>query len=304
MDFMLLHQFVTVVDAGSFSAAAEELFISQPTLSGRIKHLEQELGIALLERTTRKMQLTDAGKKFYRHAVLILEEEQEMLRDLGVSREKTEGCLSIWYSPMVSFEITGLLAHLSRVLPNVKIKTSQNDKEYLGDPANADYDLLFVPSPALKEYPGLRSLRIMETTYCAVLPVTHPLAKQKSIRTCELRGMTLLHIGSPGMRHIEALMNDALTSLNGTPGKTEHTGSNTVLEIEVASGQGYAILPGNMASRAPEDLCYIPISDFPINADRMCIWSESSKNPVLPAVIREVSRWKHERYDVSPAHPC
>jgi DNA-binding transcriptional LysR family regulator len=66
--------FVKVVDAGSYSAAAEALDVQTSKLSRRISTLEAELGVRLLNRTTRKLSLTEIGKTFYGHCAALIAE--------------------------------------------------------------------------------------------------------------------------------------------------------------------------------------------------------------------------------------
>src|SRR5712675_3366696 len=68
--------FVQVVDRGGFTAAGRELRISKSTLSHRLQELERSLGVRLLNRTSRRFGMTDAGAEFYRHAVAMLREAE------------------------------------------------------------------------------------------------------------------------------------------------------------------------------------------------------------------------------------
>ena len=67
-----LEYFVSVAEQGSFSKAAQELFVTQPVISQQIAALEKELGFALFTRSAKGVQLTQAGMTYYRHAVEIL----------------------------------------------------------------------------------------------------------------------------------------------------------------------------------------------------------------------------------------
>ncbi len=97
---MLLRQikyFVTVVDTGSFTEAAEECYISQSAISQQILTLEKELGVQLLIRNTRRFTLTDAGKYLYSHGKLLLG-EMEKLKNGTINAAKSScGHLSIAY---------------------------------------------------------------------------------------------------------------------------------------------------------------------------------------------------------------
>ena len=76
LDLNDFFHFVQVVDRGGFSAAARALRIPKSTLSRRLQELEKTLGIRLLQRTSRRVAMTEAGSEFYRHAVATLREAE------------------------------------------------------------------------------------------------------------------------------------------------------------------------------------------------------------------------------------
>lgn len=87
--------FVAVVNAQGFSRAAKRLSMPTTTVSAQIARLEERVGVTLLQRTTRKLSLTDAGKTYYQHCVLALEEMNTALSKLEQSKLAPEGTLRI-----------------------------------------------------------------------------------------------------------------------------------------------------------------------------------------------------------------
>lgn len=88
MEFKQLESFTAVVRLGSFTRAAEQLYISQPTISTHIRMLEEELGTRLILRTTKSIDVTAEGRKLYEHAVNILQLRDRMIRDCAPSAKK------------------------------------------------------------------------------------------------------------------------------------------------------------------------------------------------------------------------
>src|SRR5690606_28759763 len=88
MDLNSLHFFIDIVDAGSLSAAARRRGMSRANLSYRLKSLEDQLGVQLLRRTTKSMQLTDTGAAVYKHGRNMLQ-EFAAVRDIVSKAEGT-----------------------------------------------------------------------------------------------------------------------------------------------------------------------------------------------------------------------
>lgn len=95
MDIKQLNYFVAIVEEGNISAAAKKLMISQPPLSHRLKMLEQELGIKLMERGSRRVELTEAGKALYKRAKTILEITNTATKELNDISKGLLGTLSL-----------------------------------------------------------------------------------------------------------------------------------------------------------------------------------------------------------------
>src|SRR5690349_15587422 len=95
--------FVRVVDAGSFTNAAEALGISQPVVSKAVTRLEERLGARLLNRTTRRLSLTEAGSELYRRSLQALKQIEDA--ELEVARYQTEPRGTLRVNAPMSFTI-------------------------------------------------------------------------------------------------------------------------------------------------------------------------------------------------------
>lgn len=107
MDFKQLTYFVTTVQEGNISKAAQKLHISQPPLSTKLKDLETELGVVLFERGSRKIELTQAGRIFYARATSILELMDVATKELDDYKQGKIGTLRI-----------GIISSISSTLVN------------------------------------------------------------------------------------------------------------------------------------------------------------------------------------------
>lgn len=96
MDFRHLESFAAVAKARSFSKAAEMLFLTQPTISNHISHLEGEMNALLINRSNKRITLTPAGELLLRHVLVILNERDQALFDLEQYKGRSP---APWTSP-------------------------------------------------------------------------------------------------------------------------------------------------------------------------------------------------------------
>jgi DNA-binding transcriptional LysR family regulator len=135
-----INTFRQVVESGSFNAAAERLEISPATVSKRIMHVEQRLGVRLLNRNTRKFSLTDPGRLYFERCKTILEELQATEFELGSLDGAPRGTLRITSPSFTAAgRLTLLLAEYGRRFPEVLVDVSFEDR--LVDLVEEGYDL-------------------------------------------------------------------------------------------------------------------------------------------------------------------
>lgn len=117
--------FVTVVDSGSFTAAADLLGQTRAVISFNIKQLEADLGVSLLTRTTRRVMLTEAGQRFYSHGQKLLQDAELAEEDVRSGHQGLNGTLRITTTPEYGIhKIIPALAAFSRLHPQLRIQHS------------------------------------------------------------------------------------------------------------------------------------------------------------------------------------
>ncbi|HHY15852.1 MAG TPA: LysR family transcriptional regulator [Firmicutes bacterium] len=130
MDFRQLESFVEIVKRKSFTKAAKNLYLAQPTLTGHIQALEEELGTVLLNRTGRSIFLTEAGEILYNHAVNILNMREQTFYSLSAYQGKLHGELAIAASTVPqNYLLPQLLAAFSQDYPGVSFELGQFDSQ-------------------------------------------------------------------------------------------------------------------------------------------------------------------------------
>jgi DNA-binding transcriptional LysR family regulator len=121
--------FAAVVEAGGFSAAARALGISTPVVSKRVSALEAELGARLLNRTTRRLSLTEAGEVFYRHCTRVVSEAAEAEAAVTYLNEAPRGLLRVT-APVTfgSRQVAGALPGFLERYPEVDVELDVSDR--------------------------------------------------------------------------------------------------------------------------------------------------------------------------------
>lgn len=129
MDFNETAVFVKVVQAGSFSAAARQLGLPTSTISTRVSRLEARLGTTLLQRTTRRLNLTEAGTIYYQHAALGLGYMLEAEAAIDESRQQPQGKLKITApADLGDYFLAGLLEDVQREYPDLELEVLLTDR--------------------------------------------------------------------------------------------------------------------------------------------------------------------------------
>ena len=134
MDFKQIEAFVNVVRYKSFSKAADATFFTQPTISTHIRNLEKELGVKLLDRKSRIVEMTPQGSKFYKYAVEMINARAQAFDALNDSTENIGGILEIQTSsiPAVTF-LPDLLSGFRNTHPRIQYYVSVSDTQTVID---------------------------------------------------------------------------------------------------------------------------------------------------------------------------
>lgn len=131
MEFKQLRSFTAVVRYGSFTKAAEHLFLSQPTISSHIRQLEEELGKRLILRTTKSLEVTPKGQEVYEYAVRILELQDRMIESCSVQPQKI---IHLGASTIPSaYILPDILPEFGRSFPDVYFAIHQSDSQGIAD---------------------------------------------------------------------------------------------------------------------------------------------------------------------------
>lgn len=241
MDFYQLLYFKKVAEAGSVSRAAEELLITQPAVSKRIKALEEELGERLFDRIGKKVFLTNAGKVMYSSAERILRSVDDARNSVRALSAECAGELVIGTSDHISIHrLPEVLKSFITAYPKVDLKLRCHRSETILDMVGRNLvDLGIITLPRIGN--NLVSKVIWEDPMSLVLPKKHPLERLKSIKLKDTvsYGMILPETGTTTRATIDAAFSRKKLNANVT---MEVAYIETIKGL-VKAGLGISILP-------------------------------------------------------------
>lgn len=243
MEIRHLRYFVAVVEAGGFSAASERLHIAQPALSVQVRALEEELGIQLLVRTSRRMELTPSGAVFFESAREILRLVASAVQQAREVSAGQAGTVSLGFIASASSDLVPLVvSHLRTAAPAIHLRLLEmTTTAQISALERGDIDCAILRGPIGTTSFETETLRADQVV--ALLPRSHRLSNKKSLRLVELRGDDFIFFPrdvAPGL--YDQLQTECRES--GFEPLISHEASDyrTILDL-VAVGAGVSIQP-------------------------------------------------------------
>ena len=240
-DLSDLRAFVAVTKLRSFRAAAAELHLSQPALSRRIAKLEAALGVRLLKRTTRKVDMTVIGREFSGRAEAVLNGLDSSLLGMRDVARRVTGEITVACMPSaIRFFLPGILREYHARYPGIVVRViDQGAHDVLGTVTRgeADFGLNYMGT----QDPQLEFERILTEHFVLACRPEHPLARKRRVRWSELADhdyMSVTHASGNRM-----LIDMALTSQATRPRWFCEAQHVSTLVSFVEAGLGVAAVP-------------------------------------------------------------
>lgn len=241
-----LRYFVDIAESGSFSAAAQRLFIAQSALSRQIKELESHLGTPLFERTARQPQLTHAGLAFLPRAKAILTDVESAGRLASAVGSGQSGTLRLGHASTVPLVgklqevLNAFLMHRGDVSIEVTEATSQAQ---LANLANRRTDVGLLRLPVLHQPPGITLLPLFKEKIVVAVGPAHRWARRASITLAELRDEPFVSIAHPGRGGLSYLSFELCARAGFSPKPAQVHSQKSTQAFLVQAGFGIALLP-------------------------------------------------------------
>lgn len=276
---------VALADEGNFTRAAAREHIAQPALSQQVRRLEQEVGLALVERTTRRVALTEAGTLLVARARAVLADVEAAQAELQALRGAFTGRVSIGaMHTMGPVDISAPLAEFHRRHPGVELTVREQSSEELADMVRLDeLDLAFLSVTERVESHGLGLAQLISEELVAIVAPEHPLAGRGPIRLGELADEEFVSY-RPGSRLRELLVSAALAA-GFTPRVTLESNESRRVRRLVARGVGVAILPRSDCVGAGAEVAVLALEAPRLTRDISLAWRENRRRSPAAAAF-------------------
>ena len=247
MELRHLRYFITVAEELNFSKAALKLYTAQPSLSQQIKDLEEDVGVQLLYRTKRKVELTEEGAVFLEQARLTLAQADKAVAMARQVSQAKQQMLRIGFVPVAEMKIFPyVLPNLRVQNPDLKIELlSMNNTEQMRLLKKGELDITFTRHNFHND--ELESQFVLREPLIFLLPKDHPLAKYERIPVKALNGIDFI---IPAVEQSQTLHQTILefAKANSIEFNIVQKADNILFNINsIGMGLGCTILPGYVA---------------------------------------------------------
>jgi len=241
LDIRKISYFIEVVKNKSFTTAARSLFVSQPMLSKVIQQIEDELGTKLIDRTSRKFELTGEGAQFYGRAVKLMDEYQSLLNLFEDEKRLMAGEVSISIPAVIlSLYFPKFLMEFRNKYPDIRINVfEEGSKECLQSVLSEDSHIGIVMLPVTAQ--GLEITHITEDYNELVLNRNHPLTNRDTVHIRELRHEDFIIFNRRFV--LNEMIRHACDSEGYTPNVIFQSSLDSFIMSMVSLNVGIAILP-------------------------------------------------------------
>jgi DNA-binding transcriptional LysR family regulator len=258
MELHQLRYFCAVAETGSFSRAAEQSHVSQPSLSQQIMKLEDELGARLFDRLGRSVRLTELGKTFLPRARAVLRELAAAKGDVVESKDSIGGRVIVGVIPTVApYFLPSRLTSFSRKYPQAELTIVEEITPVLLDRLRASAIDLAILALPIRGHEFETAALLTERLFAA-LPKNHKLAKRRSLSMKDLRSEPFLLLRDGHCFRDTAVAACARARLH--PQVIFESGQFSSLLSMVGAGMGVSIVP-EMAAEKNSPCRYVPIAD-------------------------------------------
>jgi DNA-binding transcriptional LysR family regulator len=262
MELRHLRYFVAVAEAENITRAAAGLHVAQPAVSRQIQDLEEELGVALLERRAKSVHLTEPGRIFLDEARAVLQRADEAVAAAQAAAGGRRGELRVGYAPSLTVEILPrALRRFQAELPGVRVVLHDlSTEEMCAGVHDGSLDLALRVAPRGEKLHDLTFEELARFPICVAVTPKHPLASRRSVTLQKVAAEPLVTYSRGDYPEYHEALAATFASIGKTPHIVEEHDSVTSLIAAVESGRGLALVPSCMTCLAGPRLKILSLS--------------------------------------------
>ena len=290
MEIRQLRYFIAVADTLSFSAAADSVFLSQSALSRQIMALEKELGLPLLKRSTRIVELTEAGQILRRSSKDIISRWEKLEPELKnqVQPEHQAMTLTIGCDDRALAEPTRRVAimemfyRLRRKYRGIRILFQKSGySELIQGLVDETLDCAFALDRVMDHREEIASSVLCREEMVLIFRSANPHSPKESRKIIENRGLILVDKESQGLYHILQILNE----LHVAP-QLRFCESAEDMTMTVETGESAAIVPRSVAQKLRNpNLQILSLPGQQAKLDFSLLWNKNQTSPIMPEVL-------------------
>ncbi|AMP04573.1 LysR family transcriptional regulator [Collimonas pratensis] len=257
-----LKYFVEIVDAGSYTRAAEHLFIAQSALSRQMKELETDMQVSLLQRDSRHIELTEAGQLFYERSKRILEDIENAIVQAHQVGKGEQGRIRVLHSSSVTLSAAmgDIFSRLLTQFPGVSLDFSRAPSEHQAldiDEGRADFGM--VRLPILRQLPNIQVKKVFSEKLVVALSKDHRFADRGAIGIAELRDELFVSVPHKDRGGLSYLVAALCMRHDFFPKASRATSRKASLLNLIEANLGIAIVPESMQEIAPAGIRFLQL---------------------------------------------
>jgi DNA-binding transcriptional LysR family regulator len=287
LDFSQLRCFVAVAEELHFGRAAARLNMTQPPLSRQIQVLERVLDVQLLERTSRSVRLTAAGRSFLpeaQHILRLAETATHVTRQVAAGRS---GVLKLGFTAASAYDFLPRLVTACRAaLPDVTLSLREMvTKDQVEGLLSGQIDAGLIRPPVT--HPELGAARALAEPLIAALPAGHPLAAQARLGLGDFAGAPFIAYAPHEAHYFHDLVVGLFAEAGVQPSvRQQLTQIHSILAL-VRAGLGLALVPAAAERLRFDGVAFRPLDlPEPRPAELYLTWRRDHDNPVLGGLLR------------------
>ncbi|MCL6239496.1 MULTISPECIES: LysR substrate-binding domain-containing protein [Acinetobacter] len=243
MELRHLRYFVAVAEELNFTKAAQRMCTVQPSLSQQIKDLEQEVGVQLLMRTNRKVELTAEGQAFLKEARLSLEHAEKAMIDARQIAQLSKEQLNIGFVPVAEMKVFPyIMPNIRAQFPELKIHFhSLMDVDQISAVRKGEIDIAF--TRYVEESPDIESVQIFTEPLALIVPKNSPVAEQRHISIKNMNNQDFIISDEHSSPELYRIIQDFFKQNKLNVNLVQHS-TNILLNVNlVGMGVGWSLVP-------------------------------------------------------------